>query len=401
MKKYQYSPLVIVAAICIAMTPFSGLKLAGRGISLYLYALFAVCAVHQIFRNKGKLYFNKIQCLFIVLLLFSVISYSWTPVDGRNPVVEGDHSTIVKGAFFVLVLMLFNYTSKGKELFQLFALLGSVGMAAYMIFSSEGTYSYQFSNRVTFAIGDSITEANNLSFLLIIPVGYAITRLFNPASYGKGMKVMLVISIFLLLYILLFTGSRAGILAIIATVFFGTILSLFNFKKIKKRALVTLVILFPLSFFVIQSIIEQLPTSILSRLSLQNFLLATSGANGRLDIWERAINTLNSEGNVLHLMFGHGFLSSEIVFGVTLHNLFLQVLYEEGVIGLIIILMLFYRIIKDAITEYKVDVLCESIGLLVLSMSLAGVNSRFFWICFSILIICSRPDRTSEENDYA
>ena len=55
MIKHKYSALVIVAAICIAMIPFGGLKLARRGISLYLYAAFAVFAVRQIYLDKGKL----------------------------------------------------------------------------------------------------------------------------------------------------------------------------------------------------------------------------------------------------------------------------------------------------------------------------------------------------------
>ncbi len=55
MIKHKYSALVIVAAICIAMIPFGGLKLARRGISLYLYAVFAVFAVRQIYLDKGKL----------------------------------------------------------------------------------------------------------------------------------------------------------------------------------------------------------------------------------------------------------------------------------------------------------------------------------------------------------
>lgn len=400
MNKHKYSLLVIVAAICIALTPFGGLKIAGRGISLYLYALFAIVAVHQIYRDKGKLYFEKTQWLYILLLIFFLVSYIWTPAHGGNTVVEGDHSAFVKGSYFVLILMLFRYSDEDKRLLQVFSLLGTVAMAFYMIFNSAGTYALQFSNRITLAIGDSVTEVNYLSFLLIIPTGYAVSSILEPET-NKLLKLLYGFSIVLLLYILLFTGSRAGILAIIGTAFFAVIMTLFKSRKIQPKAFITFFILGIVIIVVAPMIYEQLPETIVRRISLQNFLLATSGANGRVDIWKRAFDAMRAENNVFLLIFGHGFLSAQVTFGLTLHNLFIQVLYEQGVVGIIILLIIFYRVIRDSMIEKNVMVLSEAIGVLVLCMSLAGVISRFFWICLSMLIICSRPERTSEDREYA
>lgn len=400
MTNKKYSIMVIVAAICIAMTPFGGIKIAGRGISLYLYAIYAVTAIHRIYRNRGKLHIEWTRWLYIFILIYFLISYLWTPPHQGNAVVEGDHSAFVKGAYFVLLLMLFDYDRDDKNLFQLFALLGTVGMSLYMILNAAGTYSYQFSHRVTLSIGDSISEANYLSYLLIVPTGYAVTRILD-SNLNKIIKLLLGACIFLLLYILLFTGSRAGILAIIGTAFFATIFTLFRSRKIKRGPFIALAVLGLAIVIILPNIIDQLPTSIVSRLTLQNFLLATSGANGRVNIWKRALDALGAENNVLLLLFGHGFLSSEVTFGLTLHNLFLQALYEQGIFGLILICILFYRIIRDSIIDKRTDVISEIIGMLILCMSLAGVISRFFWICLSMLIICSRPDKETEETENA
>lgn len=400
MSKHKYSALVIIAAICIAMTPFGGLKLAGRGISLYLYAIFAVFAVRQIYLDKGKLYIEKTQWLFIALLLFFLLSYIWTPAHGGNAVVEGDHSAFVKGSYFILILMLFDYSEKDKQLLQLFSLLGTIAMAFYMIFNSAGTYALQFSNRITLAIGDSVTEVNYLSFLLIIPTGYAISSILNQET-NKFLKVLYGISVLLLLYILLFTGSRAGILSIIGTAFFSVIMTLFKSRRIQPRAFLAFFILGIVVIVVAPMIYEQLPETIVRRISIQNFLLATSGANGRVDIWKRAFDTMRADNSVFHMFFGNGFLSAQVTFGLTLHNLFIQVLFEQGLVGIVTLIILFYRIIRDSIATKNVMVLSETIGVLILCMSLAGVISRFFWICLAMLIICSRPNRTSEEEEYA
>lgn len=400
MSKQKYSIMVIMAALCFAMTPFSGIKIAGRGISLYLYALFAITATHSIYKSHGRIRIESTQWIYIFLLLYFIISYMWTPPHSGNVVVEGDYSAFINGTFFVLLLMLFKYSASGKKLFQFSSFAGALGMALYMLFSSSGTYSYQFSNRVTLAIGDSVSEANYLSFLLIVPAGYAVSRILD-SKYNKAYRVFSGVSIFLFLYILLFTGSRSGILAVVATAFFAIVLTLFNSRKIKLGALAALTVFGVAIAIILPNIIDQLPTAIASRLTLQNFLFATSGANGRLDIWQRAFDALGKENNVLLLLFGHGFLSSEVTFGLTLHNLFLQVLYEQGVLGLVVICILFYRIIKDSISSHNVIIMSSIIGTLILCMSLAGVISRFFWINLSMLIICSRPNKKVKEDEYA
>ena len=178
-------------------------------------------------------------------------------------------------------------------------------------------------------------------------------------------------------------------------------MTLFKSRRIQPRAFLAFFILGIVVIVVAPMIYEQLPETIVRRISIQNFLLATSGANGRVDIWKRAFDTMRADNSVFHMFFGNGFLSAQVTFGLTLHNLFIQVLFEQGLVGIVTLIILFYRIIRDSIATKNVMVLSETIGVLILCMSLAGVISRFFWICLAMLIICSRPNRTSEEEEYA
>lgn len=88
--------------------------------------------------------------------------------------------------------------------------------------------------------------------------------------------------------------------------------------------------------------ITQNDLSILDRLSN----IQDDGGSGRDIVWAYTWRMITEEPNVFPLLFGHGFnaVYSDSMLGLSAHNDFLEIIYDYGLIGLLLYLALYVQL---------------------------------------------------------
>jgi len=133
--------------------------------------------------------------------------------------------------------------------------------------------------------------------------------------------------------------------------------------------------------------------------------LRPSAINERTEIWKTVTPFMTN-----NLLFGNGIGSYEIyrsrvLHSLSTHNYYLSVIFELGVIGLIIIFVFIFYIFKDLINIPKTELNTKTIGIAMLIVILIDAitgNSPFAqsvslnsWILLGACIIYSKNCRNS------
>ena len=202
-------------------------------------------------------------------------------------------------------------------------------------------------------------------------------------------KLMAVGELLIYAYIVFGTGSRGGVLAIVAAI---AVFLLYyrdsNGRRIKLAARIALILVVAFGSYVVTRILNPL---VVSRFTLKSIL--SSGGVGRYSLWRDALRTF-LESNAARRLFGYGtasiievtYLHSFEWHQVT-HNMFLETLLEAGIIGLALYMAhiaSFFRSASKMKDYYSAAVLT---GMLMLSMSTSISTFKPYWNIM-LLIIC-------------
>lgn len=178
-------------------------------------------------------------------------------------------------------------------------------------------------------------------------------------------------------YAIFLSGSRGGFLSILVTI--GGFAVLYP-RKMKHRVMILTLGLG--SFFILLKVFwPLLPDIIVKRLSVES--VVESGGTGRVDIWKSMIREIIDSPD--KLLFGRGIMALHPMvkdgkFGYAgAHNQLLQVLYNQGLVGLVAFLLLtgacFFRCVgKRSLVSVAI------LGMMALSVSLSfNQTTRTFW----------------------
>lgn len=185
-----------------------------------------------------------------------------------------------------------------------------------------------------------------------------------------------IIELLLYLYIILYTGSRGGLLSIATA---AVIIFLFNKQK---KASIKKILLIVAVYSAILLVITFIPESVAMRFSLT--AIAESNGTGRFEIWKHAIDVFE-ESNVLRQLIGYGTATIRNVFmvfgypGKVAHNIFIEVLLENGLLGLIIYTFVILRYIITAFKIKDFFAVAIMVGIAVLSLSTSLYAFKPYW----------------------
>lgn len=107
---------------------------------------------------------------------------------------------------------------------------------------------------------------------------------------------------------------------------------------------------------------------------------------GRNVFYENAINDF-SKGNVLEYIFGKGTASAYLINDTGLHNVYLQILYDHGLIGIMIYFSFFVINLKKAVENRYFYSMCMQIVFLVYCMSGNPLYDYYFFIPY-LMFVC-------------
>lgn len=313
---------------------------------------------------KEKLELNVIHFL-SVLFLISVVNtlFADNSIVSIN-FVRGYIETIA--LLFLVTVRKYNDTEiEAFEITQLVLLV----ILIYLGFSG----AEWFGDRNTMTIFGATCDPNYFAGLFLLPLSIALKKLRENKIYMFVCPVLILLGT----YIVLSSGSRGGLLALIVTVvsfvFFGA-------KNAKQRicgmsaAAIT-------AIFMWLVIIPLLPEDVSARFSLSNVI--ESRGSLRVDIWISMLTEIKNSTwelfcgrgiNAYHTMMKEGKLAQ-----VVAHNQFIQSMYNQGIFGF----LSFTAMSGFAILRNRNDrkyISAAMLGTLALAMSLSiNPSIKAFW----------------------
>lgn len=347
--------LLLPTTIAVNSAGNSILKLATVPIGLFF-------VVTLILSNR-KLQINGVH-LALLLYTLSAISTLFLEADAES---TSHVIGYVLNAALYICLSVIPYNETELELMEKVQIILLIIINALTIFSNGARF-----DRTTLQILGQTCDPNEFVGYFIFPVTIAMKQLVT-SKHRLPYLVLIAVSI----YSALLSGSRGGMLAIAITLVGFACLYPSSFAKRIMFSLGGLVLLLVL-WIVFK---PMLPENIVGRMSVEAVL--ETGGSGRTDIWKSMIRQIIAQPD--KLLFGRGILAKHGLFvhgiwwNTVAHNHVLQVLYNQGLIGLLSFLFLtgisFFRCLK-----HRKTVSIAILGMMALSVSLSfNQTTRTFW----------------------
>tara|TARA_B100000965_G_scaffold318511_1_gene279270 strand:- start:1687 stop:2898 length:1212 start_codon:yes stop_codon:yes gene_type:complete len=365
---------------------FESIDILGRGVAgtfsisrlagiLYLFLILPSFLIF--FSFKRSFYFLWPMIVFVIILtIISIIN------------INSFSSRIFDLAFllnFFIFIGMLNHVQKDSLVLDKALLIYSLGafipaMSIFLGFGESTLYKDDVVRTVAFG-----ANSNDLAIKLaiaIIVLGSHI--IFNPLKITK-LRYFVFPLIFILLFALLSTASRTGILALLAApmiwFFLKTITSENKFQSFLSGLFLSIIILLPIIFIALQS------SSLISRFSL----IGEGNFGGREVLW-LAYAIMISE----NFLFGYGLSGTDLVTfqyfgyaGETPHNIILQVLIYAGIPGLIFFFLFIFRIFKACYLLFRDrGILLPSLlasPLLGYFMLTQSISEKIVWIMMAYI----------------
>jgi len=364
----------VPAAIMFACGPFLYANIAGRGLFLYLAMFFAACVLLQAARNKGTLVIRRdgIVSWFVVCVAYQLLSFLWSPVNSGDALY-----TYTKVVLFFLMLSVCKFSSADRKLMiiaqSLIAIIAVAVMLTTKSYFEAGSWT---SERLTFTFFGTALDPNYMCFLLVMPILFLLEKVCQKDEHGRFYRIICFVLLAYLLWGVLNTGSRGGLIGIvIACAIYLMSRTKLTLKKILVSILVTVV-----AVTAFQELLRFLPREVAERFSFE--AVVEDRGTGRFDIWQDYLRTIFSD--LWNIVFGAGNMSSVQTMGHAAHNYFLETLYEGGLIGAILMVIFYAKIIRKAYQKKQWLAFSGVIGALAMSMSLSCSRMLEFWLCITL-----------------
>jgi len=347
---------------------------------LALGLLTCIFLVHSLIERR-KIRVSKLLSPIFALLIYMFISILWS----HNQTSIFSYFTIL--SYFITVFIIFNLVLINKIKISVITgyFLGVMSVGVYTYFTSELTLS-RF----------SITEGFNPTWFAAQIIWAIIISMYFIQSSKPLLKIALLLSDVFLVFLLLLTGGRNALIALVL----GIIISTFYIYKKHIGLLIKYLVLISVlglsAYYVIDYTIG---TEVLGRIAdIQ--LLFTGDSNqataGRTTIWNNYLNAIDS-----YLIFGSGFHSSYTIMGISAHNVFLTVLFEFGFIGLSIFMIFMFKILRSSLVilkKFHYTLFTLSLALFFLGFGNDTLYYKYWWtgivLFFIIYAVSSREQQT-------
>ena len=320
-------------------------------------------------------HFRKFHLFHAIVLLFflvNIISYLWSSNTDRTYERIKTYSQI-----FLLMLILWELYQKPANL--------RAGLQAYILGAYVAITStiINYINGITaenYEVRYSATGVNAVDLVVILLLGLPLAwHLFVTADKKKNrmQRVINILYIPLAVFATFLTGSRTGLFAIIPAVIFIFWPKRANFGRLVQSFIVLV--------FLLLVLWSLMPASIISRLATASSSISSADLGSRVPLWRDAFALF-----VAHPFFGNGSGTLYTTIGSDAHNIFISILAETGLLGIILFLSIM-AIVFNAIVklpkEYSGVWMAIFFILLIGSSLLSWEFRKATWIFLSFVII--------------
>ncbi|WP_202552082.1 O-antigen ligase family protein [Ginsengibacter hankyongi] len=334
---------------------------------------------------------SKEIIFFAIYLILAMISLLWS-----DDVATGSYYLLSMANMIVLILVASTLSWNKRDLnvllfaFQLSATIFSI----FLIIKGQLYHGF---SRSTLVVNGLEQDPNNLSAMLVIPTLISLWRILNKQYITLLNRKYIVINYLFLgscILAMLMLSSRGGLFGLICgslfLLFFHNRFAQKNKIRSNKLYIITsIAIVCTILFF----FIPHLDQETLKRLSFQR--IREDKGSDRLLIWNIAFQQFLTAP-----LFGIGIGSFQGITKVGVHNQFIIVGVESGIVGFILfatsLIILFIKSFKS-----KTSLLpALLVGTFVVIFFLDAYNKKYFWngILLSIIILTMEKNSRRSNN---
>ncbi len=373
----------IMACLYFVCLPFTVVTTSfGSLLKLITFPIIAVLGVRTLM-GKSELSVNYVHFIYIVYILYTIgllLVYS----GGKAVVTTKD---MVLGMLMLMLISMRIYNSREKELMESAWLI--VGLICIFACLTSTEVVSKSENRAVIRILGFEEDQNQFCAYLIMPTLVCVKRFVEKRRLWPVYIVILV----LLFYAILKTGSRGGLLGILLGLVTYAVIGIKSVKT--KLTLAVSAVL--LGIIIVTVIVPRLPQDVAERYTVS--AVEKDGGSGRTEIWKFLIDYSFQEP--ARLIRGSGIFSTYDIMGNAgfkngvAHNSFVQILNDEGLIGLFLFIALIAACLVRNIKNRPMYA-CAFIALLGFSMSLSFYVFKPY---LNIMMMCTMSFENSMPED--
>ena len=338
--------------------------------------------IYVVVHKNGKLVFiNGSLSLAFVVFVF-MISIIWAI---NRDVVFSRILTVANSVLLYFSIIQFEYDKESIKLIENASLIGAAVLVLYVITKVDLSLVYA-GYRLRFSQLGSIyfSDPNGLAGRILFPLIISINRVLFGSK--KTLRLFYVILIIAFSYIILLTGSRAGVVAIAAA---AILFSIQGFEKKKRGLMISIIVLLLIAYYFAP---KYLPEHITNRLfSVEKYREVSNLEGDRIDIWGHVIIDLFISSPLVGYGGGCSSYALAQFYGHTkaVHNSYLLVLCEVGLLGFVPWIYFIICQIKEArfLRKFSTVVFPVTIAVLLLAMTLDAFTEKYLWQIFIYIYI--------------
>lgn len=374
-----------------------------RKISLYLiYMYFLICPLEFVFNAflgssvkyiaivtagmvamffignyNQKVRIGAVQICLILWAIMQATSILWT-IYYTNTTTR--LTTYLMMDVLVIMLSIFPFDTKEFKTVLWSYALGCFILAVLLITTGKMDEGYNYEGRLTINILNSYLDPNNLAAILLSGIFTCFSSIWKKTKASPVTNIFGIAAFIVMVIGVMLTGSRGGIIALVVG------LAVYIYAKANKKTRPIVIICFLVGVVVAFILAKAfLPAELSNRLFAFD---EYGGGSGRLDHWIAAVKKLCENP-----LFGFGVASYFGYFnslqGVefAMHNTFLAVLFEIGLIGLIVFMIPIILGIKSTVKTKSPLLLAIIFSNMAAAFFLDTLHTRFFWNAIALVVI--------------
>jgi O-antigen ligase len=235
----------------------------------------------------------------------------------------------------------------------------------------------------------SATGVNPGDLVIILALGIPLAWfLFFYGLKNRGQNLMKLVNLAYIpasIFCIVLTASRSGLFVIVPAIFFIFMTSNRLKPYIRVLAFLSLIV-------IILVLIPYLPQSTLERLTTAGSSISSGDLGGRVFIWKTALSFFVAHP---YLGIGSGAFPAVSDFKSVVHNTFLSVLVETGIVGFILFMVILFIVFYRSIHQSKQFVYLWITVLAIWSIgvfTLTWERNKPTWLFLSFVIISSKNE---------
>jgi O-antigen ligase len=335
------------------------------------------------------------QISLIIWFLISAISFKWSPVFS-----EWQRLFLIYGRNLALLLIVTGVQFSKKEFglilkgVMIGGLLAAIVLILFPSSVGEGSLS---AGRVSLGLAESYYDPNYMASMFLMPIAALFFRLLQNLNLKKATAVINGFFLMILLLAALRTGSRGGFLGITAS-----LLLIFGIYIFSQKLPIIAKLLAAISICIILVIVyKNLPNLLLERYSVDSLSGRVDFGSNRIFIWKNGWSLFQE-----NVLFGQGLgsfgplLSTRYAYAGA-HNMYLLVLVETGIFGMLFFISYFFDQFVRIIRTRDILTLSFLVGLLVLCFFLDSLSAKFFWNTLMVIgiFLNIKPEMIQKDKD--